>query len=378
MIIDILLHNLILSRMRKNKCTLIVDGNWLLMSRFSVLSKNFEINNPDIAKGMAQNELHELMAKSISIVLNRFSIIDNVVLVTDGGSWRKQLPVPKQLQDITYKGNRGQAVELDWKYIYGALTNLSNHCKELGMTVANHSAIEGDDWVWYWSRRLNADGISTIIWSSDQDLKQLIQVDSKTGAFTAWYNDRNGIWLDESFEEKPMDDLDFFMQPLRVKSSVLENLKQFSSSTNFFDPDAIVMEKIICGDAGDNIKSVAKVVSGSKTYKVSAKMWNDIKDGLNIRTLDDFFRCKNAIISNIINIKKFNQNNPDDISEMFDYNIKLVWLNETVIPETIIMYMNQLEYEVADINYIKSNYKVMCKQDITVASIFEEIEDTPF
>lgn len=366
--------------MRKNKCTLIVDGNWLLCSRFSVMSNGFNINNPDISKEMAQNELHELMAKSISIVLNRFSIIDNVVLVTDGGSWRKQLPVPKQLQDITYKGNRGQTAELDWKYIYGALTNLSNQCKELGMTVANHSAIEGDDWVWYWSRRLNADGISTIIWSSDQDLKQLIQVDSKTGAFTTWYNDRNGIWLDESFEEKPMDDLEFFMQPLRVKSPVLENLKQFSSSTNFFDPDAIVMEKIICGDAGDNIRSVAKVVSGSKTYKVSPRMWNDIKNLNSIKTLDEFFSHKQDIINGIIAIKKFNNNNTDDISEMFDYNIKLVWLNEAVIPETIIMYMNQLEYEVADINYIKSNYKVMCKTENEIESIFESVADefTPF
>lgn len=362
----------------KNKLTLICDGNWLLMSRFSVMSNGFNINNPDISKEMAQNDLHNLMAKSINIVLNRFPVIDNIVLVTDGGSWRKQLPIPKQLQDTTYKGNREQTVELDWKYIYGSLTNLSDKCKELGITVANHSAIEGDDWVWYWSRRLNADGVSTIIWSSDQDLKQLIQVDSKTGAFTAWYNDRNGIWLDESFEEKPMDDLDFFMQPIKVKSPVLESLKQYSSSTNFFIPDEIIMEKIICGDAGDNIKPVARVLIGSKTYKVSSKMWNDIKTSLNIQTLNDFFRYKNDIISNIINIKKFNQNNPDDISEMFDYNIKLVWLHESVIPETIIMYMNQLEYEVPDINYIKSNYKVMCKKDITVESIFEEIENVPF
>jgi 5'-3' exonuclease len=337
------------------------------------MSNKFCSNLPDVVKEAAKNELQDLMAKSISIVLNRFSIIDNVILVTDGGSWRKQLPVPKQLQDITYKGNRGQTVELDWKYIYGALTNLSSQCKELGITVANHSAIEGDDWVWYWSRRLNADGISTIIWSSDQDLKQLIQVDSKTGAFTAWYNDRNGIWLDESFEEKPIDDLDFFMQPLRVKSPVLENLKRFSSSTNFFDPDAIVMEKIICGDAGDNIKPIARVVSGAKTYKVSLKMWNDIKNSNSIKTLDDFFSHKQNVINDIISIKKFNNNNPDDISEMFDYNIKLVWLHESVIPETIIMYMNQLEYEVPDINYIKSNYKMLCNKNTEIEDIFNSI-----
>lgn len=361
--------------MRTNKCTLIIDGNWLLLSRFAVIGRGFEMDMPEIAKENAQRELHELIAKSISIVLNRFSIIDNVVLVTDGGSWRKQIPVPKQLQDITYKGNRAPAKELDWKYIYGALTNLSEQCKEVGMTVSNHSSIEGDDWIWYWSRRLNADGISTIIWSSDNDLKQLIQVDNTNGAFTAWYNDRNGIWFDNSLHEEPISDLDFFMQPLKVKSPVLESLKQYSKSTNFIVPDSIVMEKIICGDAGDNIKSVAKMVSGTKTYKVSIKMWNDIKTNLNINTLNEFFERKHDILTAILGIKKFSQCNFDDLSEMFDYNIKLVWLHESVVPETIIMYMNQLEYNLVDTNYIKSNFKTLCKSENGIESIFESVED---
>ena len=367
--------------MRKNKCTLIVDGNWLLLSRFAVIGNGFDMSMPDTVKEHAQHELQELIAKSITIVLNRFPIIDNVILVTDGGSWRKQLPVPKQLQDTTYKGNRSAAKELDWKYIYGALTDLSNQCKDMGITVSNHSSIEGDDWIWYWSRRLNADGISTIIWSSDNDLKQLIQVDNVNGAFTAWYNDRNGIWLDSSLHvETPnyIDDLDFFMQPIKVTSPVLETLKQYSRSTSFITPDSIVMEKVICGDAGDNIKPVAKSVGGSKTYKVSLKMWNEIKNSLNINTLDDFFSKKQLIIRNIQAIKKFNQCSVDDISEMFDYNIKLVWLHESVIPETIVMYMNQLEYSVTDVTYIKSNFRTLCKQNTVVEDIFDSIEDAPF
>ena len=246
------------------------------------------------------------------------------------------------------------------------------------MTVANHSSIEGDDWIWYWTRRLNTDGTSCIIWSSDNDLKQLIQVDNTNGAFTAWYNDRNGIWFDSSLHEEPIDDLDFFMQPIKVKSPILETLKQYSKSTSFIKPDSIVMEKIICGDAGDNIKPVAKSIGGSKTYRVSIKMWNDIKESLNINSLSDFFAHKMDIINGIINIKRFNQCSVDNISEMFDYNIKLVWLNENVIPETIIMYMNQLDYTIVDIDYIKSNFKVMCKPNNDIEDIFESIEDAPF
>ena len=359
--------------MKKNKCTLIIDGNWLLLSRFSVIGRGFEQDMPDVAKEHARNELHELMAKSISIVLNRFSIIDNIVLVTDGGSWRKQLPVPKAIENVTYKGNRTTAKELDWKYIYGALTDLTERCKELGVTVANHSSIEGDDWVWYWSRRLNAEGTSCIIWSSDNDLKQLVQNDASTMAFTAWYNDKNGIWLESSMNDEIIDELEFFMSPIKVKSPVLESLVQLSKSTSYINPDDIVMEKIICGDAGDNIKSIAKVVSGNKTYKVSVKMWNDIKQGLNIKSLPEFFNYKNRIISAITGLKKFVNCDTADIGEMFDYNIKLVWLNETIIPETIIMYMNQLEYNITDISYIRSNFRTMCRKDNSIEDIFESI-----
>jgi 5'-3' exonuclease len=359
--------------MKKNKCTLIIDGNWLLLSRFSVIGRGFEQDMPEQAKEHAKTELHELMAKSISIVLNRFSIIDNVVLVTDGGSWRKQLPIPKAIENVTYKGNRTTAKELDWKYIYGALTDLTERCKELGVTVANHSSIEGDDWVWYWSRRLNAEGTSCIIWSSDNDLKQLVQNDSSTMAFTAWYNDKNGIWLESSMNDEIVDELEFFMSPIKVKSPILENLVQLSKSTSYINPDDIVMEKIICGDAGDNIKSIAKVVSGNKTYKVSVKMWNEIKQGLNINSLSDFFNYKNRIISAITGLKKFVNCDTADISEMFDYNIKLVWLNETISHETIIMYMNQLEYNITDISYIRSNFRTMCRKDNSIEAIFESI-----
>ena len=359
--------------MKKNKCTLICDGNWLLLSRFSVIGKGFEVDMPEHAKEHAKKELHELMAKSISVVLNRFPVIDNIILVTDGGSWRKQLPVPKIIENVTYKGNRTSAKELDWKYIYGALSELSEQCKNLGVTVSNHSSIEGDDWIWYWSRRLNAEGTSCVIWSSDNDLKQLVQTDNNTLAFTAWYNDRNGVWFDISNKQEFEDDLDYFMSPIKIKSPLLENFIQLSKSTSYINPDDIIMEKIICGDAGDNIKSIAKSIAGSKTYKISIKMWNEIKQNLNISNLEQFLNLKQNIINSVLSLKKFNNCKVSDLSEMFDYNIKLVWLNETVIPETIIIYMNQLEYNVTDVSYIKSNFKTLCKKDTSIEDIFESI-----
>jgi 5'-3' exonuclease len=358
--------------MRKNNCTLLIDGNWLLISRFSVINGGFEKHLNEFVKEHSQTELQELMAKSINVVLNRFPIIDNIVLVTDGGSWRKQLPIPKSLENVTYKGNRSQSKELDWKYIYGALNKLSDQCKELGITVSNHSSIEGDDWLWYWSRRLNSEGTSCIIWSSDNDLKQLVQTNDNT-AFTAWYNERNGMWFDESQNDEITDEIEFFMKPIRVKSPILEDLKVAARTNSYVKPDNIIMEKIVCGDAGDNIKSIAKVVKGNRTYTVSVKMWYDIRNSLNITNLNEFLEHKDNIISEIVSNKKFQDCDTKEILEMIDYNVKLVWLHENIIPETIVMYMNQCEYNVIDVPYIKSNYKVLCKKNDEIEKIFDSL-----
>ena len=64
-----------------------------------------------------------------------------------------------------------------------------------------------------------------------------------------------------------------------------------------------------------------------------------------------------------------------DVLEMIDYNIKLVWLNQTVIPETVILAMNNVEYKDYDLSYIRSNYKIICgnKDENEIINIFNSI-----
>jgi TusA-related sulfurtransferase len=58
---------------------------------------------------------------------------------------------------------------------------------------------------------------------------------------------------------------------------------------------------------------------------------------------------------------------------MIDYNTKLVWLNEKSIPDTIIQFMNQQEYKLIDISYLRSNYKVLVKENNMIQNLFEGI-----
>lgn len=358
----------------KNKLTLLVDGNWLLISRASVLMNNFNKNLPEEAKKQSQSELEDLMAKSICVTLSRIPTIDNIVIMADGGSWRKQLMVPKSIEGTTYKGNRSQANEIDWNYIYNALNNLIERAREEGITVTQYNNIEGDDWTWYWTRRLNSEGVNCLIWSSDNDLKQLIQVDDDTKAFTAWYNDKNGMWMPNSIKESD-DTMDFFMNQ-SYYSPVLEALKSKITKQNYINPADIVMSKIICGDAGDNILPIMRYQKGERNYKITEKDWLGIKENFpDINNVDEFLEHRNGIALLISQHKKFKAYKPDifELEEMFDYNTKLVWLNEKVIPDTIIQFMNQQEYKKFDVAYLRSNYKVLVKTDDMIQNLFDSI-----
>ena len=260
----------------KNNLTLLVDANWLLISRASVLIKSFRSDLPEEAKKQAQAELEDLLAKSICVILNKLPSIDNLVIVADGGSWRKQLPIPSCIEGTTYKGNRTKTDETDWNYIYKALSNVLDKAKEENITVSQYNNIEGDDWAWYWSRRLNNEGTNCVIWTSDNDLKQLVQIDEKTNAFTAWYNDKNGLWLPEIIDDRDRwitcnndDCIDFFMN-VQYYSPVLESIKIKINSINYINPDSIVMSKVICGDAGDNILPIARYNKNDRTYTVTS------------------------------------------------------------------------------------------------------------
>ena len=368
--------------MPKNKCTLLIDGNWLLISRFSVMNKGdmFSKNKSKEFLDVSTQKLVDMMARSINVMLNKYQFIDNIILISDGGSWRKQLPIPKQLEDITYKGNRSgtKSQDVDWGSVFGSLSSLVKSCSIKNITTSSQNNIEGDDWIWYWSRRLNDDGISCIIWSSDHDLIQLVQ--KKGDAFTAWYNERKGInklIFPDSMEWKEPEpgDLDFFMRPIPYKTRLVGDIESKMGNIEYVDPNTIINNKVICGDSGDNIKSVIRVNKKGRLYGVSEKDWQKISEKLKIYNIYDLINHKNDIAKELLGMKKFAGYNIsiDDIIEMIDYNIHLVWLNEQIIPESVTAAMNQQEYKQIDVDYFRGSYKTLLDDDKDIMDVFESI-----
>lgn len=362
----------------KNNTTLIIDGNWLLMSRLGMIMDQFKKDQSQEDLTRARNNMVDFVAQSINKAINFWgNNIDNFIMVQDGGSWRKTLERPK-LYTTTYKGNRVTADDIAWDYIWGALHDICNAFKENNILCVTEKLVEGDDWCWYWSRYLNHEGINAIIWTSDADLKQLVQKDSSTGAWTAWYNDSKGLVLNQDLDRDSMDILLNF----EAQDPFLESICSQTQSVTYINPDDVVMEKVICGDSGDNIKSILRMETVNskgdpRTIQVSKKEWGKVKEELGITSFGGFVEKKMDIIKHLLNSKRFSKYDGDinDVVDMFDFNIILVRLHKDQIPHNIAMAMNKHkdEYIITDMDYLRNNYKVLAPQNEVVEDLFKDI-----
>lgn len=324
-----------------NKLTLIIDGNWLLMSRLSVLKNKYADIN-DLVNGALT-----LMIKSIRIVVNTFKDIDGIVMVVDGGSWRKHIDISdivdnlKKISDIDfvgYKETRMHDDSLDWDYIFSRFDEFQDLLGQNNVTISRLQYVEGDDWCWFWSTRLNNNGINTIIWSKDNDLKQLVNNDAN-GCFTVWWNKENGVYIKDT-EEDEMNW--FFNLEYSENKKILNNIIKKSTKVTAINPHDIVIDKIFRGDASDNIIPLllrnSKNMSSDKKFKISSK---DLNYDININDNETVKKYLSDLLQNKSYINRVIVNDIDFIMKHFKYNKKMVWLDECEYSDEMLEQMNE-------------------------------------
>ena len=319
--------------MPKSKLTLIVDGNWLLMSRLSVL------NNRYVDEFELNQELKLMLIKSINVVLRTFTDIDNVIFVADGGSWRNSVDIPDYLYDektsedqsVEYKGNRIRSTDINWDLLFESYGEFITTLQSCGITACQEQGVEGDDWCYHWSTYLNSQGTNCIIWTKDNDLKQLVNIDSNK-CFTVWWNNTNGLFV-KDFPEEEFNFL--FNTEFNINEDLLNTLIHKSGEVNKINPSEIVVDKIIRGDAGDNIYPIilrkAKTNS-NRLFKVATK---DIDYSLNYKDEKAVYKYIHNLINSKNYVDRINKSEKD-ILDHFQYNRKLVALEKESYPQEIL------------------------------------------
>lgn len=314
------------------KLTLIIDGNWLLMSRLSIAYKvDQKYDGTDSTTFF--NSFQKTLLHSIEIVLHHFKEIDNIIFVADGGSWRNKVDLPDFLKksNIEYKGNRVKSDEIDWDAVFHSFDELLSILNRTGIQVYKEPSIEGDDWCYYFSRKLNNENTNCIIWSKDKDLTQLVNINSDFCFTTCW--DKSSGFVFPYYND---DDINYLMnasynENYNIYSSIVKNEKVTS-----INPKAIVVEKILKGDAVDNIQPVllrnAKNPKSTKKFRIATK---DIDTSLNVyddKAVEQYFQHLLTLPLYQDKVEK----EMKDILDHFKYNRTLVSLNEKSYPQHIL------------------------------------------
>lgn len=321
----------------RSKLTLIVDGNWLMMSRLSILRMRIKDEDTLI------KELKLMMIKSINKMIRDIPQIDNVIFIADGGSWRNKIEVPEFLKKdhITYKGNREKDKEIDWDKIFKGYDEFINVLKETGVNVSREQYVEGDDWAAYWSKLLNSKNINCLIWSADRDLTQLVKINPKTKVFTACWN--KTYMTIEAIEHQEESDMDFFFNSYDSNENrkLIESLCMKAGRVEEIHPMDVVIDKIIRGDLGDTILPVVykKGKSSNKLFRVAQK---ELDFTLDITRLDEV----NIYFEELLNKKAWKDKATTSINEIiehFFYNERLVWLDASQYPDDILEKMRKYQ-----------------------------------
>lgn len=350
---------------KKSLLSLIVDGNWLLMSRLSIL--RMRIKDED----KLLKELKIMMIKSMNVMMRNFPQIDNIIFVADAGSWRNGLPIPTFLKKdhITYKGNREKDKEIDWDKVFATYDEFVDTLRESGICVSREKGVEGDDWCAYWSKTLNSKNTNVIIWSADRDLTQLVKTDPKTKCFTICWN-KNYMTMELIVLNS--DNMDFFFEfDNTVNQQLLENISIKAKEIHEIHPMDVVIDKIVRGDAGDNILPIVQKrgKSSDKLFRVASK---ELDLSMDITRLDEI----TAWVDELLNKKtwqgKVDDKTEDQIVEHFEYNRKLVWLDPSSYPDEILEKMRAYHVETPNNDLSLAMQKIQAEKN-EVTDILEEI-----
>lgn len=310
--------------MGKSKLTLLIDGNWLLMSRLSVLNGKYQDDN-DMCR-----ELKMLMIKSIEVVLRQFPVIDNIIFVSDCGSWRNGVEKPSFITE-DYKGNRVKSEDIDWDLIFSNFEDFINKLKSSGITTSKEMGIEGDDWAWYWSTKLNSEGTNVMIWSKDKDLTQLVHT-TKDKCFTICWSKESGV-IAEKIEEEELDYL--FNYEYSVNETLFSNIVEKSKGIEYINPKDVIIDKIIRGDKGDNIFPIIEKKSNTNPEKSFRVYKKDLDNTIDVHNDDNIHEYIEKILKSKSYAGKI-EKKENDIFEHFKYNTTLVELNKKNYPKEIL------------------------------------------
>lgn len=277
-----------------NALNLVIDFNNMVMRALHTCQTTDDVKIKNFDK---QEECDAFMRKTVTdicFVLRAFNP-DRVIFACDAKfPWRTDLY--KNL-DINYKGNREKDLEKNWTNIFKVMDDLKGILANKGFVVTDLENTEADDLAALWKDViLNKQQDNMIYVSSDKDWSQLVCLDdnkhycigynpviNNRGTRKMFVDEKTHKWLNST------DDVDFFMNGFNKAKSKLCDIVRTNNkiSVEVIDPQRVLLDKVMCGDDGDNVPAFYEYYKGGRKTRVTPTKAATLFETLNIHSIDD-------------------------------------------------------------------------------------------
>jgi 5'-3' exonuclease len=278
------------------KNNVLVDGNYLLYRTVSAY-KN-KVGEDTIGAALEgetdQDVFFSMLKKNYHYMLGCIRNFGQSVVVFDSRKkWRLDF-YPE------YKANRKKDKENeDFTNFLKVKDYFENWLEEEGVIVSRVEYMEGDDLIFAWQDFFKSRGLRTVIISGDKDFCQLL--DEKTA-----------VWCNNSYNNV-----------LYCCDDELVDVVNVKTQAKYIDPKRILFEKILGGDAKDNVKKPQAGLGEkrlSKLYELVEPFYEDKQNWLSI----DFYEQVALRLGEVVKVSN------ESLLEHIANNVTLVWLDWSV------------------------------------------------
>lgn len=345
----------------KDKLNLVLDYNNLAMR--ALFTCQFTETNVDISNFDTVEECDVLvrkLASDIAFIIRTF-VPDRVILACDAKyPWRNNLYTANM--DGKYKGTRDRDEKKNWTNIFNAFDTLKLILKERDFVVTELDRTEADDIAAFWKEELmDKNKESLILVSSDKDWTQLVSFDGESQSFCACFNpivnpkkqkklyvtEEMKIWLDTP------DKVDILFTNYNVMKKKINSLIQNDSKIYIesIDADRVLLDKIMCGDDGDNVPAFYDYYKNGKKNRVTPLKASHVFESLGIYTVDDLIKANEQHMLKDALEKEMKRDVDVDFDDRLERQRKLVELKTKLFPDNIVQLFEKHKEDVKSIGY---------------------------
>lgn len=368
--------------------TLIIDGhNFFYRSLWGV----FKQGKNKILSTQKDKDIYEkkLMIDFCNIIKQISSVVNDVVFIKDSHSWRKNLLLQQE-----YKGNRKKNLDNIDKDGFNEVVNcFTTTIDKMGIKVSQVEQSEGDDLIFAWTDTLFQNGKSSLIFSTDKDLTQLVKcvdgvhiIQYAPLSNKLYVSNESKEFIDTLEKKQELTPENLFGEAFTIS---IENdpFRKFVSGMNIevIEPEVVRFTKVVGGDSSDNVYPVYYKPSdgtsrakglGEKTVE---KIYNEFSKKLGCQFNYTIYSNDDAlkILCNVIyEVAKINDDNFTKrmLLENIKTNAKLVSLTNESIPDYV---MNDMDANISEV-ILKKNVVLskITKEKIFYYSRFKDYNNT--